>query len=138
VLPTITPSVGFEATFGAQPLRDYLASLAKVRALPDLALLPAHGATGMSSHARVDELLEHHDHRLQLCLAAVESGLSTSNDVADALPWTRHNHALKDLDVFNAGMAVMETMVHLDLLWLRGQITRELHERTAYYTIPEK
>jgi glyoxylase-like metal-dependent hydrolase (beta-lactamase superfamily II) len=125
VLPTITPSVGFEATFGAQPLRDYMESLAKVRALPDLCLLPAHGETGMSSHTRVDELLEHHDHRLGLCLAAVESGLATAYDVALVLPWTRHNRSFTDLDIFNAGMAVMETMVHLDLLWLQGKIARD-------------
>jgi len=125
VLPTITPSVGFEATFGAQPLRDYLESLVKVRALPDLRLLPAHGDTDRRSHARVDELLEHHDHRLELCLSAVESGLATAYDVALVLPWTRHNRSFKDLDIFNAGMAVMETMVHLDLLWLQGRIARD-------------
>jgi glyoxylase-like metal-dependent hydrolase (beta-lactamase superfamily II) len=44
VLPTITPSVGFEAANESEPLRDYLDSLVRVRALPDLRLLPAHGS----------------------------------------------------------------------------------------------
>ena len=43
MLSTITPSIGFEPAYVQQPLRDYLSSLAKVRALPDLKLLPAHG-----------------------------------------------------------------------------------------------
>jgi glyoxylase-like metal-dependent hydrolase (beta-lactamase superfamily II) len=135
VLPTITPSVGFEATFGAQPLRDFLASLLKVRALPDLQLLPAHGDTGMSSHTRVGELLEFHDHRLELCMAAVESGLHTSYDVAKVLPWTRHNRTLAQLDVFNSGMAVMETLVHLDLLWLQGKLSREEVDGVFFYKV---
>src|SRR3546814_5448900 len=43
VLPTITPSIGFEPVLADQPLIDFLDSLAKVRAMPDLRLLPAHG-----------------------------------------------------------------------------------------------
>ena len=60
VLPTITPSIGFEPVPATLPLGDFLASLAKVRALPDLALLPAHGPVTTSTHARVDELTAHH------------------------------------------------------------------------------
>ncbi len=69
VLSTITPSIGFEPAYVQQPLRDYLSSLAKVRALPDLKLLPAHGPVTESSHTRVDELVEHHDVRLAQSLA---------------------------------------------------------------------
>src|SRR3546814_6999922 len=60
VLPTITPSIGFEPVLADQPLIDFLDSLAKVRAMPDLRLLPAHGAVTESSHARVDELIPFH------------------------------------------------------------------------------
>ena len=49
VLPTITPSIGFEPAYVQQPLRDFLGSLAKVRAMPDLMLLPAHGPVSPSS-----------------------------------------------------------------------------------------
>lgn len=38
VLPTITPSIGFEPSYAKLPLRDFLGSLAKVRGLPDLRL----------------------------------------------------------------------------------------------------
>jgi glyoxylase-like metal-dependent hydrolase (beta-lactamase superfamily II) len=136
VLPTITPSVGFEVIEDRFPLRDYLESLAKVKAMPDLRLLPAHGDTHMRSHQRVDELLAHHDDRLALCLQAVEAGHHTAWGVARELPWTRHNRSFKELDLFNAGMAVMETMVHLDLLWIRGQVTRDLEDGVFRYTPP--
>jgi glyoxylase-like metal-dependent hydrolase (beta-lactamase superfamily II) len=125
VLPTITPSIGFEPAAVTQPLRDFMASLAKVRALPDLVLLPAHGPVAPSVHARVDQLLEHHEHRLALCLGALSGGPRTAYAVAEDLPWTRHDHAFATLDPFNKALAAMETKAHLELLVARGQATRE-------------
>jgi glyoxylase-like metal-dependent hydrolase (beta-lactamase superfamily II) len=125
VLPTITPSIGFEPVPVEQPLRDFLGSLTKVRGLPDLRLLPAHGPVAPSSHARVDQLLAHHEERLRLCLASLEARPGTGHDVASDLPWTQHQHSLADLDVFNAALASMETKAHLELLVARGQATRE-------------
>jgi glyoxylase-like metal-dependent hydrolase (beta-lactamase superfamily II) len=126
VLPTITPSIGFAIPVVANPLGDFMASLTKVRGLPDLRLLPAHGPLAPSSHARVDELLEHHDVRLAQCLAALdrEGATSTARDVAGQLGWTRHQRALEELDTFNRGMAIMETKAHLDLLVARGDVAR--------------
>jgi len=137
VLPTITPSVGFEPAYAENPLGDYLDSLVKVRSLPDLRVLPAHGAVTASSHARVDELLVHHDERLDLCLAAVAAGRATAYDVAAELPWTRHGRAVAELDLFNKAMAAMETMVHLDLLAARGRLTREVVEGVAAYSLAD-
>jgi glyoxylase-like metal-dependent hydrolase (beta-lactamase superfamily II) len=133
VLPTITPSVGFELVFVDNPLGDFLGSLLKVREMPDLRLLPAHGPAGMSSHARVDELLAHHDLRLELCREAVAAGAATAYDVAVRLTWTRHERRLDELDVFNTALASMETMAHLDLLARRGVLRREVTEGTATY-----
>ncbi|HVE31271.1 MAG TPA: MBL fold metallo-hydrolase, partial [Mycobacteriales bacterium] len=64
VLPHITPTIGFEASPTESPLADYLRSLAAVRAMPDLRLLPAHGPVADSVHARVDQLVAHHEDRL--------------------------------------------------------------------------
>jgi len=122
VLPTITPSIGFEPVLADQPLGDFLGSLTKVRGLPDLRLLPAHGPVTDSSHARVDALLAHHDERLRLCLAAVRHSGVSSHDVAGELPWTRHHHPFAELDVFNAALATMETRAHLELLAARGAV----------------
>ncbi len=124
VLPTITPSIGFTVPPTPQPLGDFMASLTKVRALPDLRILPAHGPVAPSSHARVDELIVFHEQRLERSLAALASGPLTSAQVAGHLGWTRHEHAYDELDVFSRGMAAMETKAHLELLVARGQATR--------------
>jgi glyoxylase-like metal-dependent hydrolase (beta-lactamase superfamily II) len=124
VLPTITPSIGFEPAYAAQPLGDFLRSLAKVRALPDLTLLPAHGPVTSSTHARVDELVAHHEVRLALSLEAVRGGARTAYDVARQLPWTRHARTFSELDTFNSALATLETLAHLELLAARGDVDR--------------
>jgi glyoxylase-like metal-dependent hydrolase (beta-lactamase superfamily II) len=124
VLSTITPSIGFEPAYVQQPLRDYLASLAKVRALPDMKLLPAHGPVTVSSHARIDELVAHHDVRLSQSLAAVGSGAGTAWEVAGLLPWTRHERTRDELGPFDGVLAAFETLAHLELLALQGKVGR--------------
>jgi glyoxylase-like metal-dependent hydrolase (beta-lactamase superfamily II) len=124
VLPSITPSIGFEPAYAEQPLADFLSSLAKVRALPDMRLLPAHGSVTGSTHARVDELVAHHDERLRLCLESVRGGAQTAYDVAKDLPWTRRAKRMDELDFFNGALASMETMAHLELLAAQGKITK--------------
>ena len=122
VLPTITPSIGFEPRAVEQPLRDFLGSLAKVRELPDLTLLPAHGPVAPSSHARVDELVAHHEGRLAASEAAVLAGAATPYEVARALGWTRRNRAFADLDPWNRMLAVCETAAHLLVLATQGRL----------------
>ena len=124
VLPTITPSVGFEPSSQGTPLRDFMASLTKMRGLPDLRLLPAHGPVAPSVHARVDELLQHHEHRLALSLDVIRAHPSTAYQVAAELPWTRHEHRFDTLDVFNGTLATLETLAHLDVLVARGLAVR--------------
>jgi glyoxylase-like metal-dependent hydrolase (beta-lactamase superfamily II) len=124
VLPTITPSIGFETEPTANPLGDFLSSLAKVRALPDSRLLPAHGPVVPSVHARVDELVAHHESRLQQCLDHLEHTGTTAARVADALSWTGRERRFRELDVFNRVLATLETRAHLELLAAQGRAHR--------------
>jgi glyoxylase-like metal-dependent hydrolase (beta-lactamase superfamily II) len=122
VLPHITPSIGFEAARPPLPLWDYLGSLRLVRSLPDLRLLPAHGGVAGSAHARIDELIAHHERRLDASVAVVGQGASTAYEAARALRWTRRERLFDDLDPFNQMMAVMETAAHLDVLVRQGRL----------------
>jgi len=124
VLPTITPSIGFTMPPAPDPLGDFMASLIKVRSLPDLRVLPAHGPVAPSTHARVDELLVHHEKRLERSLATLAGGPLSAFDAATRLGWTRHERTFDELDLFNQGIAAMETKAHLELLVTRGLVTR--------------
>lgn len=134
VLPTITPSIGFEPAMRANPLGAFLQSLALIRARPEARLLPAHGPVTESVHARVDELLAFHAKRLDEIEAAVRSGGSNGYEVAGMLTWTRREHKLVDLDPFNAMLASFETGAHLELLALQGRLTPTLVEGIRTYT----
>lgn len=135
VLPHITPSIGFEAVPADFPLRDYLDSLHLVRAMPDARLLPAHGPVGPSVHARVDELLEHHDRRLAEIEGLVARGAGTAYEVASRMTWTRRARALSELDPFNEMLAVLETMSHLDVSVLQGRLRRSDVDSSRHYQV---
>ncbi len=124
VLPTITPSIGFEPVPTPDPLGAFLHSLAVVRSRPDALLLPAHGPVAPSAHARVDELIDFHGRRLDQMHGFAEGQQATATDVAERVGWTRREHAFSTLDTFNAMMAVFETGAHLELLVLQGRLTR--------------
>ena len=132
VLSTITPSIGFEPAYVRQPLRDYLASLAKVRSMPDLTLLPAHGPVTASSHQRIDELVAHHDVRLEQSLEAVRAGATTAYEAARLLPWTRRERTYDELGVFDGVLACFETLAHLELLALQGRLARTDGETVGF------
>ena len=136
VLPTITPSIGFTLPPVADPLGDFMASLTKVRSLPDLTVLPAHGPVAPSSHARVDELLRHHEDRLAQSRAALDAGPCTAHEVARVLAWTRHEHPYDRLDTFARGLATMETKAHLDLLVAQGRAVARSSADGIRYLLP--
>jgi len=123
VLPTITPSIGFEPVLSPDPLGDFLGSLAKVRSRPDAKLLPAHGPVTESVHARVDELVAHHGARLDEVEKAVFDGATTAFEAACALRWTRREQKVDELDPFNQMLAIAETAAHLELLAAQGRVT---------------
>ena len=134
VLPTITPSIGFEPVLAPNPLGAFMRSLTLVRSRPDALLLPAHGPVVPSAHARVDELLDHHGRRLDEVAAAVAGGASNAYEVGGVLRWTRRQHRLEDLDMFNAMLAVFETGAHLELLAAQGRLTVAVVDGIRTYT----
>jgi glyoxylase-like metal-dependent hydrolase (beta-lactamase superfamily II) len=134
VLPHITPSIGLEPVRAESPLRSYLDSLRLVLALPDCMLLPAHGPATPSTHARVEELLAHHEERLTATAEAVSAGASTGFEVSRVLTWTRRLTPFDDLDPFNQVMAAHETVAHLKVLVERGWLQRTTLAGVAHYT----
>ena len=136
VLPHITPSIALEPVDATLPLGDYLTSLALLRARPDLWLLPAHGPVTGSVHTRIDELLAHHDERLDATAAAIAAGAATAYEVATTLRWTRRRLPFTDLDDFNQMLAVSETLAHLDLLVARGRLERTGTHTGLRYEVP--
>lgn len=137
VLPTITPSIGFELGEWELPLGRYLTSLELLLDRPDAVLAPAHGHHGAGVHQRVRELLDHHAQRLRQTRKALDRAGRPLAAVAVAagLPWTRRARPLRELDDFNQMIAICETLAHLDLLVARGELD-ELDESGVSWFAP--
>jgi hypothetical protein len=73
-------------------------------------------------HARIDELLDHHEQRLARTAQALSEGATTAYEAALKLGWTRRERKLGELDAFNQMLAVTETKAHLDLLAYQGKL----------------
>jgi hypothetical protein len=62
-------------------------------------------------------------------------GRSTAAEVAAALPCTRRDRRLDELDTFNAMPATLETAAHLDVLVVRGAVSSAEQDGVTTYSI---
>ncbi len=114
ILPTISPNVSLHPQSKDDPLGDYLRSIKKIRGLPTRKVLPAHEYSFDDLEARLDELEQHHEMRLQEMLDAISGGADTAYAIARHVTW-----ATGKFDDFNPWMrraAVGETLAHLEYL----------------------
>lgn len=118
VIARISPNVGVHPVEPEEdPLAAYLASLRQLRASigDDVLVLPGHGLPFYGLHARVDELLAHHEQRCGAILAACrDKPLS----VAELVP------CLFDrvLDAHQTGFAFGEVLAHVNYMRGRGEL----------------
>ncbi|HYY78253.1 MAG TPA: MBL fold metallo-hydrolase [Actinomycetes bacterium] len=121
VLATISPNVSSHPQSGPDPLGDYLASLARLRAHGGLDALPGHQWRFGGLGERIGELLAHHQVRLADAEALVAGGAETAYQVAAGLRWSR---PFAELRGFGRRAALFETLAHLLHLERRGRLVR--------------
>ncbi len=127
VLPRITSNISLYPYSRDDPLGDYLDSLRNLRDLPVTRVLPAHGEPFNDLRGRIDELLAHHDARLDAIRAALGSRERTGYDVAHELfPVLRSPHEER--------FALAETLAHLRHLERTGGV-REIDGRPARWAL---
>ncbi|HWH82109.1 MAG TPA: MBL fold metallo-hydrolase [Burkholderiaceae bacterium] len=121
VLPRISTNVSVhEGEPEANPLMLYLASIKRMKALPeDTLVLPSHGRPFRGLHTRIDQLTAHHDERfadvLKMCAEAPQHA-------AALLPVLFR----RPLDLHQTTFAMGESVAHLHALWLEGRLARQL------------
>lgn len=119
ILPKITPHIGvYPAEPDANPLQEYLDSLATFRPLPaDVLVLPAHNEPFRGLHVRLDYLQAHHQDRLTV----LEELLAEPKRVMSTLK-VLYKRRLKPHETF---LGVGEAIAHLNCLIERGRVVRE-------------
>ncbi len=120
ILVEITPHISPSHLTSYNQLGQYIDALQKVKLLDVDLVLPAHERPFRHFNQRIDELLEHHDHRLMEVVAAISDRIVTPWNIASQVGWTVGKWA--DMDAMNRVLAVRETLAHLQLLEHRGTI----------------
>jgi glyoxylase-like metal-dependent hydrolase (beta-lactamase superfamily II) len=121
VLPTISPNITRHPQAGPDPLADYLASLGRLRRWGGGLALPGHQWRFDGLAGRIDELLAHHERRLDAVEAAVAAGADTIWEVATRTAWSR---PWEEIHGFMRRAALGETAAHLVHLEGRGRLGR--------------
>ena len=120
VLPKISPNVSvWPSEPEADPLAEFLESLASFRELPeDCLVLPSHGLPFRGLRERIDQLIAHHRERLTLALEACAKPVT----LAEVMPRLFD----RALDVHQLQFALGESLAHLNHLVGQGQLERQL------------
>ena len=128
VLPRITSNVSLSLSEPeADPLGEWLASIARLRTLPDdLLVLPSHGEPFTGLHARLDALAEGHRGRLD----ALHEFLSEPRRAVDCFG-VLFGRPIGDGAY---GLATGEALAHLRRLEVEGRAVRELRDGVQYYS----
>jgi glyoxylase-like metal-dependent hydrolase (beta-lactamase superfamily II) len=127
ILQKITPNIGLHSYSGPDPLGDYLTSLRATLKLGATRLFPSHGPVVEDPERRIQELLQHHDQRLQGCVEALGAAPTTAYEVSLRVFGTT-------LDYFGRWLALGETLSHLEYLVHQGLVLKIEENERLYYT----
>ncbi len=129
ILPRITPNIGLYPHSRPNPLRDYYASLARVRDLPVRRVLPGHGRPFADLATRVDELTAHHEDRASQILSLL--GAHPTGADAYTLSSDLFGGRLRGPD--DHRFALVESLAHLEDLRERGLVERREQDGHVSY-----
>jgi glyoxylase-like metal-dependent hydrolase (beta-lactamase superfamily II) len=118
VLPVISPNVSvWPSEPDADPLGRFIVSMEAFQPLPEETLvLPSHHWPFRGLHARIEQLLDHHDERLAATLATCAEPVTAAEVTAELFP--------KALDDHQTTFAIGEALAHLNGLVRVGLVER--------------
>jgi glyoxylase-like metal-dependent hydrolase (beta-lactamase superfamily II) len=128
VLPRISSNVSLTVSEPeADPLGEWLASIARLRCLPaDLLVLPGHGEPFLGLHARLDALDAEHRERLDRLAEHLAGGSRRAVDCFGQL-------FRRPIGPDVLGMATGEALAHLRHLEVTGRAVREVRDGTWWF-----
>jgi glyoxylase-like metal-dependent hydrolase (beta-lactamase superfamily II) len=127
IIAKITSNVSVMATEPeANPLQEWYDSQFALKLLSSVSLvLPAHNRPFIGLHARVDELIEHHEEHLLALLDACK----IAKTAVDLLPVLFK----REIQFIEMSMALGECIAHLHMLMKRGLMNRSLKDGVYLY-----
>ena len=135
VLPVITPNVSLQPQSDLNPLGDFLNSLNVVKQLDVSLVLPAHEQIFTDLPARVEEIIQHHQHRNLEILEAIKAEPKTAHQISTVITWMPGlgGARFQDLAPWDKRMAVSETLAHLQAMGNDRLVARSRRNGIFYY-----
>lgn len=127
ILPRITPNISYWFYGDQNPLKTYLQSLEKVRTLDAEYVIPSHGKPFYNANKRIDEIIQHHDERLDETLDKIK-GNHTVHRICNAL-------FQFELTVHETRFAIGETIAHLEYLRQKNELVRTEVDGVWHYEL---
>lgn len=125
ILSRISPNISYWFRGNTNPLQSFMTSLKKIKTLDVDYVIPSHGQPFRNANQRIEELLEHHQERLEKTYESILQP-ATIYDVNSKL--------FRDLNIHETRFAVGETLAHLEYLCSNHQAKKIIEDGTWYYT----
>lgn len=124
ILPRISPNISYWFHGNPNPLGAFFDSLKKIRLLDADYIIPSHGKPFNNANKRIDELLSHHEERLE----RVYEILKHPSSIFEV-----NNKLFSKLTIHESRFAIGETIAHLEYLYINQKCQKYYENGTWYY-----
>jgi len=132
ILGKITPNITFWG-FDTDYLAVYFESLKKVYAYDLDYVFTAHRFIVRDHRTRINELLEHHQHRLDEVLNIISGNKLSVRDTASKMKWELRINSWDEFPIPQKWFASGEAMSHLEHLVAIGKAEKSVENEIIYY-----
>ena len=125
ILFNITPNITFWNS-GMDDLGNFLENLEKIKTMPIKTIFPAHRQIITNPYERAEELVEHHDRRLNHILKVLDAKDSTMYEIAAGIPWNFGGGQFLEFPKSQQWFAAGEVRSHMEHLERRNLVRKHV------------
>jgi glyoxylase-like metal-dependent hydrolase (beta-lactamase superfamily II) len=133
ILQKVTPVI-LPTAENDNPLKQYLASLEKIKKLDIALALPAHRGIISNVKERIRGIQHHHEIRLQEILDIIDQKKLTAYQIASAMHWDVSYKSWEAFPIWQRMIATSEAESHLRFLVAEKKISREIEIQPWLYS----
>jgi glyoxylase-like metal-dependent hydrolase (beta-lactamase superfamily II) len=134
ILIDITPNIQCWSDV-QNPLKQYLSSLDKVAGLRVDLVLPGHRRLIKRHKGRIEELKQHHAHRLDEVVTILEKAPMNAFQIASHMTWDLKAESWERFPVAQKWFATGEAISHLRYLEEEGKVRRKTDDKLTVYSL---
>lgn len=134
ILGRITPNIAYWGD-DRDDLKIYLGSLEKISKYSIKEVYTPHRHIVYDIDKRIGELRNHHDERLKEVISILKADRQTPRDIASQMQWSLTCRDWSEFPDAQKWFATSEAMSHLQYLYHKGDIKKEIIDGTFYFSM---